>query len=390
MTYRFKVNQTMTDGASAMFEWMSFMTKSNSAPSPGPGWTMVASSDGYGINNGNPTNTTKTYQGQNWIPDVATLKGYKSWFVIQAPDGNMQISVQSLSKPSLVPGAANPASWGSFRMKFAPEGFDLSSGTQFKVPSGKTIAQRNLSAVITGHSKAAEIVWEGDTSSDSNPQANDWFGAGPFRMHMMANDSDGYGFYFFTVTPGTSNIKSVAVLDPMLSGSCPTEDMKQFVLYGKPTSKASQIFDISSMSSSWNQNKPYLYEQGAFFNYGLANETFAGVGVAAPCLKEYTRGYQTPLVGRMPSNPHTGKDDIFPVMWVKPDLGLWGNDPKGRALYSGDGWPNIGLGYKGISSMLKLVSTSRGNLSTLSVASAGDKIVLNDFCLPWNGSTPTI
>jgi len=384
----------MVDGAYAMYEWMTFMTTSTSAPTPGPGWTMVASSDGYGANNSNPTNTSKTYIGNNHISSVSVLKGYKSWFVLQAPDGYKQISVQSLSKSSLVSGAVDPASWGTFRIKMAPNGFDLSSGTQFKVPAGKTANSRQSALGITlPHAKKDEIVWEGTSSSDEAPKGVDFFGKDQIRAHMAANDSDGYGFYMFTMEIGGSSpvINSVIMLDPMLNGSYPdTHDKQPFVWFGRKSGYSTAL-SINDMNYAGLQNAPALYFQGSFFNYATSSETFAGVGLAAPYLRDSTnRQDPKALVGRLPSNPHTGKDDLFPAIWVKPDISFWGNATRGPGTYSADGWPNLAFGYKGISSLLKLVSTSRATLSTLSVSSSGDRIVLNNVSLPWNGSTPTI
>jgi hypothetical protein len=307
-------------------------------------------------------------------------------------DGYKEICVQSLAQTY----GGNPASitsWGQFRVKFSPSGFNLSTGTQFQVPSAKSVADRGLSSVVY-HTKKDEIVW--GTGTDSAPGTGvDLFGPTGFKMHMMASDSDGYGLYFFTTRTGTNKIGSIVMLDPMLTGSYPSEDKQPYVWFGRAYSASlyTTVLKLSSndMNSASIQNSTGLYYQGAFFNYGGQYETFAGVGAATPTLRNYWNGYLEPLANRVPSNPHTGKDDLFPLMWIKPDPDLWGNNLQGNGTYSADGWPNLAFGYKGISSLLKIVSTNRSTLDTLSVSAAGDRIVVNDMCLPWqSGTTPQL
>jgi hypothetical protein len=380
MAFKFNVNVTPSDGADAMFRWKEWMKTPTS--SGGPGWTVVASSDGYGAGNStnNTTFTRPDYLSQDFITDTNTLKGFKSWFILRMPGGNLtdgykEICVQSLAQtyggnPSVI------SSWGQFRIKFSPSGFDLTQCSQFQVPPAKTAAARSPANASASHGKKDEIIWGSGT--DAGPGAVDVFGPSAFKMHMMANDSDGYGFYFFTTHLGTGRVRNFVMLDPMLTGSCPSEDKQPYVWFGRMYN-SSNALSLDNMNASWIQNAPALYYQGAFFNYGNQYETFAGVGAATPSLRDYWQGYLQPLANRIPSNPHTGKDDLFPVMWVKPDQDLWGNNLTGSGTYFADGWPNLAFGYKGISSLLKIVSTNRSTLDTLSVAASGDRIVINDM-----------
>lgn len=397
MAFKFNVNVTPSDGADAMFRWKEWMT-TNSAGG-GPGWLLVASSDGYGVNNatsGTTTNVTSFYttNPSSRVNSVDVLKGFKSWFILRMPGGNAtdgykEICVQSLAwqigtDPSTI------SNWGQFRIKFSPSGFDLANCKQFEVPPAKTAASRTPANSSASHGKKDEIIWGSGT--DASPGAIDLFGPKQsFKMHMMANDSDGYGFYFFTTHIATTRVRSFVMLDPLLTGSYPSEDKQPYVWFGRGYSSPAAL-TLADMNGSGLQNSPGLYYQGAFFNYGNQYETFAGVGVATPSLKEYSMGYLTSLAGKLPSNPHTGKDDLFPAMWVKPGPDLWGNNLPGNAgYYYADGWPNLGFGYKGISSLLKIVSTNRSTLDTLSVAASGDRIVINDMCIPWqSGTTPQL
>jgi hypothetical protein len=390
MTNRFNVNVLPNDGTDAMFKWMTWMTTSSPT---GPGWTLVASSDGYGKLNANSTSVNNTPFTRNLIPDADTLKGYKSWFVMRAPGGNAtdgykEICVQQLSKTNTA--TQDPSSWGTFRVKFSPFGFK-SDGSQFQAPSGKIPSER-ANGSTAAHGKKDEIVWGG--GSDASPTGVDVFGPAGFKMHMMASDSDGYGFYFFTTHVGTTRVRTVVMLDPMLSGSYPSpQDKQPFVWFGRiyGGSGSTNALTVEDMNSSSIQNSSSLYYQGSFFNYGNTLETFAGVGMAAPSLKNFWNGQKEVLARRIPSNPHTGKDDLFPAMWIKPDPDLWGNNATGSGQYAADGWPYLAFGYKGISSLMKIVSTARNTLDTLSVTQTGDRIVVNDMCLPWlSGTTPQL
>jgi hypothetical protein len=68
------------------------------------------------------------------------------------------------------------------------------------------------------------------------------------------------------------------------------------------------------------------------------------------------------------ANAVTGKDDVFPILWVSTTGG-----------------------YKGIS-RLQWKGPNRASLSTLSVSGAGakDYLIVGDVAIPWNGADPTI
>lgn len=387
MVYQFRVNQSVQDGSDAVLQWKNFMITPKA--SGGPGWTLVKSSDGYA----SPVLPDPSYNyDQDNVTTVAKMKAEGAWFILRAPGSKLEICLQQTQKQNTGSPILN---WSKFRIKMSLSGFDLRTNTngftQLKVPPAYIRAAQSPAPTPPSsatHGKPDEIVWGSGTDDvpvgiEIFPQDN------TYKLHMMADDADGYGFYFFATQIGSPLVTSGVVLDPMLKGSYPTEDVQPYVWYGRLHGyNGTHSFKVDNMVGADVQNAPKAFYQGAFFNYNKSNETFAGVGVAVPCLRHWSNGYLYPMVSRLTSNPHSGKDDIFPVIWMKADPDLWGNNP--LVNYGLSGWPNYAFGYKGISSIMKLVSTNRSTLDTLSIASSGDRIVVNDMCLPWNGTTPQL
>ena len=59
-----------------------------------------------------------------------------------------------------------------------------------------------------------------------------------------------------------------------------------------------------------------------------------------------------------------------------------GIDPHNPPVY-----PPPAAGYKGISSMMQWIGTTRGTVGILSINTTGDRIIVNQIVLPWNDST---
>ena len=72
------------------------------------------------------------------------------------------------------------------------------------------------------------------------------------------------------------------------------------------------------------------------------------------------------------TNNFSTKDDIIP------------------AVYARNNSQTSPTGYKGISSLLSWISTSRSTGDTLTIVSTSDYIVLGGFVAPWNGTTPSV
>lgn len=330
MTFQFLQNVIPSNHADALFQWKEFMKKTPTDPTPGPGWSVVASSDGTSLNSSSDGLTTS-----------AALNNANAWFVMKAPNSNRMISFQ------------RGASVSNWRVKYSFGGFSLLSATVTKVPSA---------------SGDEAILWGGGT--DAAPVTTNMFSGlyeGKYVFQCGANDSDGYGFYFFAysasrLSENNSSAKLMMIYDPLASSSYSSSDQDPTVVgvFNGPSYQT----NITELTKPSDYSAQYFY--GAMPpEYLSATRFYGGFSVAS---------YGFTMTPDQVCNPHTYMQELFPCMYFCKATtdGVFHN------------------GYKGASSFLFVGSGNlrNGDVIALNSTPSGtpNKIFINGFVLPWNTS----
>ena len=117
----------------------------------------------------------------------------------------------------------------------------------------------------------------------------------------------------------------------------------------------------------------------AFLKRGMTGEFYVRVPGVEFFASNPLSGPQS-ILGFLPSNPTNGTDDLLPLVYARPQymssqtLGTLGQP----------------CGYKGVSSLMKWITSARSNLDMLTVVNPGDRIVCNNITLPWNNTNPIL
>jgi hypothetical protein len=366
MTFVFNQNITPASGADAIFQWKNFMKSTGAG---GPGWTVVASGDGYGqySNSGDViTNSTISappshqYGYTYYVP--GSLYNTQAWFVIQQPSSTRQFCFQSFGSYDIGHPLYDSSS-ASWRIKYSTTGFTV-GGSASITPTAST----TIDAYTYGAENAAVILGSG-LGTDASPSGSTLFYTdGSYRMQMGADAAAPNAFYWFCSTITSTTISSGFLFDPMASGTAPGGDIDQYVIYYAPSTAFGLVSSLTTYGSC----------PSGFIKKNLPGETFTYIGAAVYSLQAPRNLQQT--IGFMPSNPYSNADDLLPVVYMSAPFFLPTNSPISSAV----------LGYKGVSSTLKWCTTNRNNLDLLSVVNPGDRILIGNIALPWNNTSPII
>ncbi len=314
MTWTFTVNQSPATGSEAIF-LLKARLKTN-------GWTVPASSDGTTYNS---SGDQITVAGSG----AGGMANNSAWFRIQAPDGIRELTFQR--------GSGGNTSW---RMKYSASA-KFTGGS----PSATQTPQATDQQPIMG------------AGTDASPTFAGLFGVdASYRLQIGSDNAASFGFYLVCYPNGgwvSTNGLSVILFDPVTNAD--SLDVDQVVIYTGLASD-SGVFGTGHYASSGSGPKGYLKK-------GMVGEGF----VAIPAT--YYRSSGDVVPSGIVSNPHSGKDDEFPVPYI-------------RATNQG-----LPAGWKGLSSMVRWRGTDRSLGSTLSVNGPKDRWVVNKASLPWDGTT---
>lgn len=342
MSYQFTYNQTPVSNADAM---LMFKTLLKSA-----GWTCTNSSDGLTHNASGDQITTNT-------SGAGGMNNPNAWFVLIAPG-----AVDGYTRQLLF-----------FR--------DNSSSTLTN-PTNYWI-QYSISAGFTGGgattpptaSDAANIL---GTSTTGSPLFTN---GSTFRWQILADSATPYTFAAFAYPIGGGNATTFMMSDRMAAGSFPSQDNDPYVWFmsgyntnhcmpfnasGTNTQLSTDVgFTQSSFSAS--QGVP-----SSWLKYGLSGQVFTPTPSLTLSQFNSNPNYSVAPFGAG-SNPHSGNDDLFPLLY-------------GRVAAAGGV-----CGYKGTSSLMQWCGAQRATADTVTVSTSSDHIVVNGaVVLPWNGTNPLI
>lgn len=311
MAFQYSVNNTPATGSVAIFLLMQNLIAA--------GWTVLGSSDGTTYNpSGNVITSGSSGAGGFGNADA--------WFRIQCPVANGATREFTFQHS----GASN----ATLRIKYSmAAGFIGGSPSATETPSAGD----------------QEIILGG--GSDSSPTFATALPAdGTYRFHTAAGDiSVGYGFYYITLTTGTTTTNYSMVMETLQSSTFTSGDPDPTIIYppnnaGFPPNTYGEWFSWYAPTPTWTT--PQL----------------CGIG-GAPAFP-----------GGAGSNPNTSKEDGVPIPVVRD---------------SGQSAP---FGWKGFLSMSVWAGVTVTNMSTIDTITTGskDRIYYSNLWLPWNGSNPTI
>lgn len=292
------------------------------------GWTVSQSGDG----------TTYNSTGDQ-ITTAADLANASAWFYIEAPNGQA-FTFQNQN---------NSTAW---RIKWRGNG-----GAVGGSPSA------TQTPTITD-----EIIIRG-SGTDASPGYTSFLPTnGTYRWNVIADDASPYGFWCVPIAFGGASAYGGMIFDPLTAVS--SGDVSPYVVM---TATGGDYWQRANPNAGiyWNDENSYSGTSG---NYAVYYTASTGTGNRANANAYYLYlGGNSYLNYTQAVNPITGNDDLFPMVW-------------GRRAAAGGGNP----GWKGVSTFSKYKGIYRAMGDTYTVSTARDRISINDYSLPWDGSVPVL
>lgn len=305
------------------------------------GWTVDQSGTG----------TAGTYNSSgDSITSGSVLATANAWFLISSPGGGGQkFTFQNNN---------NGTAW---RIRWSGSGGAVSTdGTATATPS------MSSSFYIRGNA-STYTTWLPTNNT--------------YRWHVIADNAAPYGFWCAAlVTGGTDASHSGLVFDPLTATAA--GDVSPYVTHVAYPSyfllagrMGETVTSLSTTDSSYTSTyiastTPATSTTGSIQPYGPGwyNLT-AGAGTHITL----AAGLGTWSSTGVGSNPITGYDESWPVVWARRSAAVGGNP-----------------GYKGVGTFMKFLGTERTWGDTFTVSTTRDRICIGDFSLPWDGSVPSL
>jgi hypothetical protein len=282
------------------------------------GWLVKSSSDGLTYNStGDQITTSGTGAGG--------LTNASAWFRIQCP------------------------SMGGVTRELT---FQRSTTQNYRVKYSYSAGFTGGTPGITQTPSATDEKLIVGTGTDAAPTYALFFnGTGRYYAMSLGDSSEGYSFFYATITASTISVNGVTnsffMMDRISTSSVSVGDTDGYSFMFSPTT-------ITTTTSATNNF--------SWFKKGLGGEGF----VATPLFDWNMNGNKTYSVG---SNASNQKCSLLPI--------LYGRESTLAA-------PN---GYKGFSHMVYLTTNKIFNFCPISVFANNDKIILDIFALPWDTTT---
>lgn len=355
MSNVFSTNHVAFSGAESMYELKKLLAGAGTDTSQGSaggvgtaGWTVVRSSDGTTAN-------TALSGIDRWQSGLSGAKGCgnnNAWIVLQAPtDGGVtrQVCIQR--------GTADE----SWRVGYSYSGV-FTGGTATVAPTAT-----DGKSMIGAPSVAGGSATDGFTSGTVT-YSTVFPAAGTHVMNAMARTTAPYAFWM-SAYDGFSAM-AFLMLDGLISGSYPVSpdtspENDPYVAFGVQTNVAG--LNLAAAGSTGAMSSSYAK---TWLKKGLAGVGWVQTGAGVFTISNSVLSPAASL-GGMSSN---AKDVLLPVFWSR---------------LAAETAPT---GGKGFSTLLKQCARARSIKDTISIASGTSKeyIVMGDFVLDWDGSTPAL
>jgi hypothetical protein len=320
------------------------LTKFLLALTPTP-WTLPQWSSGSG--------SIQTDNGAS-LTSATQLNNNYAWVRLTMPGGGGREFTFQRSN-------SDDAQW---RVKYTPSGGFVGGS-----PSVTQTPSATVEAIIAGGGTDASPTF-GDIAG--YPQAS---GNLLQRFFIVADNAAPYGWLLYStmVYSGITYGMNQWFCDPLYPGSYSPLDQDPYVI---SMGHATNVWQINWVVTSWRQ-EAYSMQWGCMGSLASANykSVYAPMIVNASESDGSTNVY---VPGGCGTNPFTGRDDLFRIIWCRR---------------SGAGAP---AGYKGMSSMFHYNVCQRAYSDTITLNSTRDKMMLppgtgrTGIWIPWNGSLPLI
>lgn len=313
MPYTWTTNQTPATGAVAVFNLKTLLKT--------VGWTVPSSSDGTTYNSSGDQITTGS-------SGAGGMANNSAWFRIKSPTGNRELIIQR--------GTSNP----NYRIMYsAAAGFSGGSPAATQTPSAT-----DEEFILGGgtHAVPTFVAW---FSTDNS-----------YRQQIGANSTADYPFWMVCYPNGGGSPNAGFLWDPILN-SVPGDNDALVIYIGVTGTTVFESGTIGGVSTN-SLARGWLKK-------GLSGEDF----VIIPGNHYTSGGGGTLAPSSAATNPHTGKDDEFPV--------LYGRSTSLAAPQ----------GFKGVSSIIRWRGTLRTTGDTATVVTTKDRFIAAHISLPWDGST---
>jgi hypothetical protein len=328
MTFYYNPNQTPTTGSMAMF---SFKEQLKVA-----GWIVKGSGDATSFS----TTADIIVSGAT---GATGLSNTSAWFRVQCP------SMGGVTRELCVQRSTTSAQW---RIKYS-----YSAGFTGGAPS----------ATRTPSATDEQYIIGGGT--DAAPTFGILFGAdASYKYHVAAADSnDGYMFYSVAYAHNAGVLTHILYMDQMQADSVNALDNDGYVFFANNSISTTNTANVHGTSVATN-----VYAPQCWLKKGLSGETWGVVPIMAYYYVDTgnTTTYSPKAIG---INSFDGKDVGLPAIYAKPS-----NTPGANA------------GFKGIGRLHKLASSNRSNGTPFDLVTVRDKMQVEIFIFPWNGSVPLV
>lgn len=372
MSFKYRTNITPENFNYAM--WQSIMTLMDA------GWNTLAWSDGTTVN------LTGTEVGPYSSPPITDpvfsaaetfqlagasiengLGNNRAWILLRQPKGSGEYGSYGGKRMIVIQRGNSNAQW---RIKYSKEGmFVKESATNVNTPFGPV-----------GTTDEVYICGGG---TDEFPTFSTIFRGvdGGQRMNCIANDglsseSAPFGFLMVSWAAGGGGRGTHAwMFDPMINGTTNPQDVDPYVHYidfsnslAFSADTDSSINEISGGAvKCWfrygmlNPGQEFSNAVAMTYNYRNSINGISGIGIPG--------ADATFPIG---SNSHNNFDDFFPIPYCR-QASLGGN-----------------AGYKGVSSMLRWISTARSIGDTFTLSATRDRLCLVTCVTYWDGTVPLV
>lgn len=291
------------------------------------GWAVEKDSDGT-------TYSASGVQVTSGASGANGLGNNRAWFVIRAPAvGGVQRSLCFQRSAS-----ANT----DWRIKYSPAaGFSGGSPSATQVPSATD--EQVLIGSGTDGSITAAIIFGNDNS---------------YKFHVAAGGSaEFYSFVAWTLANGGGTSGMTMFLDVLATGSYDASDPDPAVVSISNTGTIVTGAVLNQASST--SNKGFL---GSVSSSNFVGITGWGYGYGSSIMFPGSGGVY----------PFTTKDVHLPMMYGRPST------------------QSAPYGYKGFSTLFRVVSVTRTNMDTFDVLGSKDRVYLGGLSVPWSGATPSL
>ena len=331
MSLQFNVSLTPSTGSVAMYNWKAWLITQ--------GWTVPRSSDGTTYNS---TGDQITGGGSG----AHGLANNSAWFVIQMP------LVNAVNRQFCFQRGTDNQHW---RIKYS-----FSAGFTGGSPGATQTPSATDEEVLCG------------AGTDAAPSFYTMFQTdGIYRQHMAADNASPYGCWNVCVPIGVYDdavTRGIMMVDPMASGTYPSADADPYVLLFSGNSSGCMDSTISSTKDSYNGLNSNPASPLTWLNKGGGNQGFVPILVGVQICNGQGFGYTVPLS----QSPFDAKYYLLPV---------W---------YGRDTLQSAPQGYKGISSLMKVIAIVSSTYDLYTVNSTNDKIAFGFFAFDWNGTSPLV